>query len=125
MNTKSQSNNIREEWHRDLLPKFIDENEYNLIRKFWSEFGRKPVDYFNDIEIQWYGYLKNGQDIWVDPSEDFIPRFSVRPIKGWKKAKFVHRWNNMASAYYKDGSSQTISCGGDFFDSNADLINHA
>lgn len=112
-----------ETWNKKLLPKCIDCHEYEIIKEFWSCFGRRPKDYLRDMQVQWGGKVENGQNVWVDPQEKFTPRFSVRKIAGWKKGVFIHRWNNMASVWYNDGSHETVSCGGDLFSRNSDLIN--
>ena len=40
--------------------------KYEIIIKYWQDFGSVPVDNNDNIEISWYGYAKGTSklDIW-------------------------------------------------------------
>lgn len=85
------------------MPKWVPDRVYEMIADFWSQFGRKPIDYSRDIEVQ--RCPNNGVTVYSEDGS--IPTVKTYKTKRYyKKGIFVHTWNNMGAIVFDDGSYQ-------------------
>lgn len=88
-------------WDDFPWPEWVPSAVRSQIQSFWSDFGRTPKDWINDIRQQWDGDPPNFGDV-VQLREMLSEN---RLVEG----RFVHAWNNIARIVLKDGSYKAVS----------------